>query len=74
MKIKTNFGILKIKAVSLPNVRLILKRNKGKANAVIAQKKPVFYLYENKAKKGKGKSNVGYMELYGSPRCGTQKS
>jgi len=67
MKIKTNFGVMKIKAVSLPNIRLIIKRNKGKTNVVIAQRKPLFYLYKDKSKKGKDriKVQISYNPIYG---------
>lgn len=73
MDFKTSLGIIKIKAVNLPNFkllefeefkkqdfRLILKRNKGKTNVVIAQRKLIFYIYENKPKKRDRKPNIKF--------------
>lgn len=57
MELKTNLGIIKIKAANKPNLRLILKRSKGNTILAIAQKKPISYPYKYTAKKG-SRANV----------------
>ncbi len=52
MEFKTSLGVIKKKAANKPNLRLILKRNKGKTILAIAQKKPIFYSYKHTTKKG----------------------